>query len=587
MAERRLGPTPTTLRRPGTLSVLFLVALAIPATAAESIAAHLLPIIYEADVETAIETLHQLHDSRRADFNFAEPELRRLGYRLLKDKRYADARRIFELNLERFPMSPRARFDLATAFARAGDQKKARAELMHARWLLDRLKANGRLHDPELAQRIAVQVLRLDTYPAIEPLVGVYRADDGRLLSVSIAEPDHGSAPPHLRLVEFPSGRARELHRKSALSYFTGPGLGLRSPVEERFQFVREDDGPASAMTIRGRDSETIATRADVHSEEIAFASGTVELEGTLLRPGHDGPAPAVVLVHGSGKATRNAPGLGELAHYFVLRGYAVLRYDKRGWGASSMGDSETAFLRHLAHDALSAYQYLSSRDDIDADRIGFAGFSEGAWVAGIAAANPAVDPEFVILLSGGGLEPRLQERYRVEAELRAEGFSSKQIDEALEFLAKKFEVARTGDGWDEFVKAMRDSESLAWYKYVLGWPSLAFARRAWDDVLQYQPELVLREIRCPVLAILGDKDVITPPHATASALEAAFAHMGDGALQVHLISGGNHMFLEAETGAVRFSDEIRGSRRYAGGFFDTLGSFLTQPRAIVETSAP
>jgi pimeloyl-ACP methyl ester carboxylesterase len=567
-----------------------LVALTLPATATESIAAHLLPMIYEHSVDDAIAEYRTIKADRRGDFAVGERHLRRLGYILLRDQRFDDAEQIFLLNTEEFPMSPRARYDLATCHARRGATKKARTEYQRARWMLDRLRRSGRLHDPELQQRIAMQLIRLDSYPVFDQLVGVYRTDDGRLLSISIAEPDHGTAPPQLRLVEFPSGRARTLHRNRKLSYFTGPGLGLRSPVEQRFEFVRGPDEVATSLLIRGDDADTTAVRMDVRSEDVSFDSGDVALEGTLLRPATDAPAPAVILVHGSGKATRNSPGLGELAHFLVLNGYAVLRYDKRGWGASSMGDTETAVLRHLAIDALSAYRYLEERPDIDATRIGFAGFSEGAWVAGIAASNPVARPAFLVLLSGGGLEPWRQERYRVEAELRAEGFTEAQVAEAVDFLHRKFDVARTGNDWPAFADEMKENRLQPWYKYVLGWPSLPFARMAWEEVLRYQPRNILRGIRCPVLALLGEKDIITPPRATASALEDAFADRNEDLLEVHFVENGNHLLLEAEKGSVRFTDEVRETTRYAGGYFETLGSWLAgsrNDREVVATSAP
>jgi pimeloyl-ACP methyl ester carboxylesterase len=556
--------------------VLCLVAVAFPLPAAESIAAYLLPVIYEHGVDVAIADYYEARRSKRNRFNFAELELNLLGYRLLRDKRYQDAIAILELNVEMYPLSANAYDSLAEAYMRMGDTTRAKKEYMRALSMVRRRDAAQSRNRQFLERNIRTQLERIGTYPVYEPLVGIYRAEDGRILSVGITETNHGQVPPRLRLVEFPSARTRTLHQKKDLSYFAGPGLDLRSPVEERFDFERPAAAaPSGQIRIHSSAGVSKAVRIDLPAEPVAFNNGEVELEGTLLIPAGDDPRPAIVLVHGSGKSTRNAPGFGELAHFLALNGYAVLRYDKRGWGDSSMGESNTAVLRELAGDALAAFTYLGSRGDIDPGRIGIAGFSEGAWVAGIAAASRAADPQFVILLSGGSVAPWRQELYRVEAELRAEDFSDGQIEKALAFMNRKFEVARTGNGWDEFAAGMRTNRREAWYKYAFGWPSPRFAQMAWLEVLGYEPDSILRRIDCPVLAVLGDKDLLTPVELTREALEKAFDGDRKALLQVSTLSKANHLLLEAETGRIRYSDELAATKRYASGFFEILGTWL------------
>ena len=54
-------------------------------------------------------------------------------------------------------------------------------------------------------------------------------------------------------------------------------------------------------------------------------------LAGTLLVPARPGPHPAVVMIHGSGAATRDA--LWPWADMYARAGIAVLIHDKRGTG--------------------------------------------------------------------------------------------------------------------------------------------------------------------------------------------------------------------------------------------------------------
>jgi len=557
--------------------MLCLLATAPSLGAVESIGAYLLPVINEHGVDVAIADYYEVRRTRRNEFNFAEYELNLLGYRLLREKRYHEAVAILRLNVEMYPLSANTHDSLAEAYMRMGDTKEAKKEYMRALSMLGRKDAARPRNRQFLEHNIRTQLSRIDAYPVFEPLEGVYRATDGRIFSVAITEPNHGRVPPSLRLVEFPSGRVRTLHQRNDLSYFTGPALELKSPVEERFDFLRPSrDDPASGVRLRSGDGTVEAKRIDIPSRPVSFHNGDVELEGTLLLPDSDAPRPAVVLVHGSGKATRNSPGFGELAHYLALNGYAVLRYDKRGWGDSALGESDTPMLRELAGDAVSAFRFLASSGDIDPDRIGFAGFSEGAWVAGIAAASRATNPSFVILLSGGAVPPYVQERYRVEAELRGAGFSDETVEEALSFMDRKFDVARTGTGWDEFVSSMRANRREPWYKYAFGWPSARFAQVAWLEVLGYEPDSILRKVDCPVLAILGDKDLLTPVEATAAALRQAFDEDRKTLLRIVTLPDANHLLLEAKTGSIRFTDELASVDRYSPTFFTTLATWLS-----------
>src|SRR6185503_11462724 len=64
------------------------------------------------------------------------------------------------------------------------------------------------------------------------------------------------------------------------------------------------------------------------------FENGDVRLAFTLDLPPGQGPFPAVVFGHGSGRMTRQ--DLSWLAGQWTRLGFAVLRFDKRGVGEST-----------------------------------------------------------------------------------------------------------------------------------------------------------------------------------------------------------------------------------------------------------
>ena len=150
----------------------------------------------------------------------------------------------------------------------------------------------------------------------------------------------------------------------------------------------------------------TAATQVrEARVEPIRFSSSGVALAGALHLPRAEGRVPAAVLVHGSGRMTRD-----DMARFMAARlnamGIAVLAYDKRGVGESEgeysgigPGNSDRMF-GLLAGDALAGVAALASRPEIDPKRIGLIGNSQGGWIAPLAASRSA-DVAFVVSLSG------------------------------------------------------------------------------------------------------------------------------------------------------------------------------------------
>src|SRR5690606_24771418 len=125
-----------------------------------------------------------------------------------------------------------------------------------------------------------------------------------------------------------------------------------------------------------------------------------------LTLPSNAGPHPAVVLISGSGAQNRDEEVFGHrpflvLADHLTRHGIAVLRYDDRGTGRST-GNFAIATSRDFAADAAAAVAYLTSRPEIDRDRIGLIGHSEGALVAPMVATRSS-DVAFIVLLAGTG----------------------------------------------------------------------------------------------------------------------------------------------------------------------------------------
>lgn len=119
--------------------------------------------------------------------------------------------------------------------------------------------------------------------------------------------------------------------------------------------------------------------------EDVTFVNkdaDSITLAGTLTIPKNIKQPPVVILINGSGAHDRDCTMMAHksfwvIADYLTNQGIAVLRFDERGT-AKSEGDFSKATTFDLAKDVEAGINYLKSRTDIDASKIGLIGHSEG-----------------------------------------------------------------------------------------------------------------------------------------------------------------------------------------------------------------
>lgn len=260
--------------------------------------------------------------------------------------------------------------------------------------------------------------------------------------------------------------------------------------------------------------------------EAVGFSGGEGRLAGSLYLPPDAGRHPAVVLLHGSGPQTRDSY-LRFFADRLARAGVAALIYDKRGTGSSegTRWPRGSATLADLAGDGLAAVRFLAARADIDGNRIGLWGLSQGAWLAPLAAVR---DPQvsFVVLVSGGGVTPAEQEIYDDQVKLTALGYTEGEVGEAVALLRLGDEFIREGSdaNWERLQAALGRARGQRWFRDLDRFP-MVLPREAWwhGGELDYDPRETLRRLRIPALVILGENDYSTPAHETVRRIEAAF----------------------------------------------------------------
>ncbi|MEU9452733.1 prolyl oligopeptidase family serine peptidase [Streptomyces sp. NPDC048277] len=234
---------------------------------------------------------------------------------------------------------------------------------------------------------------------------------------------------------------------------------------------------------------------------EVTFrGGGGLVLHGTVLsRNGAPGPAPGIVLVGGSGAGPREE--YRQEAEAFARAGITTLVYDKRTVGYSRLHVD----FGLLADDALAGVRLLQSRNGVNARQVGLWGFSEGGWVAPLAASR-STDVAFVVTIGGPGYDPLRTQAWNLATHLRHQGvggpFRRTVAGPAARFMASTGLFPEAG----------------------------------------YDPVPVLERLhRTPVLALWGDHDTQVPPQESARIFREALARAGNRHAVIGFVAGGAH----------------------------------------------
>lgn len=300
------------------------------------------------------------------------------------------------------------------------------------------------------------------------------------------------------------------------------------------------------------------------NEEEVVYqnAKAQVKLAGTLTLPRGTGPFPTVRLIGGSGALNRDDEASGHrtflvLADYLTRRGLAVLRVDKRGaW--RSTGDFATATTRDFADDALASVEYLKRREDIDDEKIGLIGHSEGAMIAQMLAAERP-DIRFIVLMAGPGvpLDEAMTTQHCLYA--KADGADEDKIA-LLRDWYKRFYAAAIRESEDAAAaKRIREryAELSDQQRQMLGWSEGKLDDEInrvlspwWRYLLAFDPRDLLTKVKCPVLAINGEKDLQVSPAENLRGIADALRAGGNRHHVVQELPSLNHVFQTAETGS-------------------------------------
>lgn len=276
--------------------------------------------------------------------------------------------------------------------------------------------------------------------------------------------------------------------------------------------------------------------------EKIFFSSQNIRLAGTLYRPDTAAPHPAVVAVHPASEVERKSWFFDHLKSELPRHGIAVLVFDRRGSGASK-GNFETADFESLAGDVISAVEYLQTRPDIDKNKIGLHGTSQGAWIVPIAAARKP-DIACIVAVSGSGVSPADQMNYGVAFHLEKDGYNQAVVRKAIELRNLVNEYFRGRISREQAAAQLSRFEDEPWYEQAYLYPSaelpVDITQSKWHYEMDYEPLLVWKRVTQPVLFLFAEVDEWVPIEQSMLNYRNATAHLTD--VKVRQMRSADHL---------------------------------------------
>ena len=313
-------------------------------------------------------------------------------------------------------------------------------------------------------------------------------------------------------------------------------------------------------------------------SEEITYRNekADIQLGGTITIPQlkEGQKAPVLLLITGSGAQDRDETIAGHkpfwvIADHFSRRGFAVLRVDDRGVGASG-GNPQSATTADFVTDVQAGINYLQAHPDIDPKRIILMGHSEGGLIAMMVAAKSRRSIAGIISLAGPGLPMSELMTQQIADLAKKEGLGEAYIQASIDYSSKLYELVKADRKnklnvntllekmkpyYDGLSQDIKDSLQLTEQRLM---QSCATVTNPWFRYfIKINPAPYLKKITCPVLALNGGADIQVAAGPNLEAIAKGIRKNGNKEVTCTEIQGLNHLFQSCQSCTIQEYAEL------------------------------
>lgn len=326
--------------------------------------------------------------------------------------------------------------------------------------------------------------------------------------------------------------------------------------------------GTVVAIVVIAGGVAVVQNDYDIDEQSVSIPFGPIALDGVLATP-PDGTKPLglVVFVHGDGPIDATYDGFYRpMWESFAEAGYASLSWNKQGVGGSE-GNWLDQSMQDRAAEVEAAISWASQHLDIAPEQIGLWGSSQAGWVMPKVARQT---PNLCFMIAASpAINWERQGRYNTVAQLRADGASQADIDQAI---AKE----------DPTNKLLKDGATFEQYRAAVNGEVDGMTADRWVFISKnYRSDATrdLKQLDLRAFLILADHDLNVD---IADTREVYTRVLPPEQLEVKTYAGATH-------GLVKKNIEDSTLLTYATAIFNPRGlfasGFLADQQAFLEQS--
>lgn len=298
---------------------------------------------------------------------------------------------------------------------------------------------------------------------------------------------------------------------------------------------------------------------AQLNSELFDFEFEGVRINGILNQPTNAEPKGLVLIVHGSGRTNAVArEWYADVRETLLNAGYATYMWDKMGCGKSGGTFDINQPVQNSALEVIAAINTLKEKEIPGSGAIGLWGVSRAGWI------NPLVINQYKDILfwiSVSGVDDKENFGYLLEQNLRIEGHPKDSVDLMVKEWMDGNKISHDGGSYEaaqEATENLRKNKFFsritggemskeAYYDYQPTFMKTAMDEKTGVPVVISDFEGILLDVKCPVLALFGEKDMNVDWTKTKALYEKTLGK--NTQLSISSFPDCNHNMFKCQTG--------------------------------------
>ena len=328
---------------------------------------------------------------------------------------------------------------------------------------------------------------------------------------------------------------------------------------------------------------------AQKKSEPIEFEFEGEKLRGLIESPAEQEPTSMVIIVPGAGETNfyKEDNFYNGIRSNFVSLGMACCFWDKAGCGKSEGEfDGGLEILEKSVDEIIAAIEELKRQKVPGSDKIGLWGISRAGWVCPYVIKK---EPSIIFWIIVSAPDNNDQSVYFLKNKLIFQGKSEKEIQLLTEEYWKGETIFVSGGSFDEYLEATKNmrkdptcvdqagkTERETYNFYQKKFLSLGFSVNHETGEVNGMPGYIeaVSSIKCPVLAIFGEKDNIVNWRNTIQFYKGTIGVNNRAELTIKTFPNCNHNIQKCNTGAFR-EDLSELGYEFCDGYYETIINWI------------